>query len=142
MNRKMYFLFVVVLLAVIFTGCGSRDISLHQSADAVDKIELLYSPFHEYEVLYTLTDEEISGCMEKVSQLVLQKHTSPQDVGGSLILRITYSDGSVESLGSWSVSYESGGKLEHDGWYYVSQDDLYDLFSQYLEPSQLADLSV
>lgn len=131
---KLLYLFLAILS--ILTGCGKK-VSLHQRVDNIDQIEFIYSPYFQFEVLYTLSDDEISECVDEIRKLNLRRSSSPSDNGGTYIVKITYTDGSFDSLGSWSVSYTSGDIIEHDGWYYISKNDLYNLFSRYIDPAQI-----
>ena len=126
--------FVLALfLFVAFTGC-TQNLTLHQSQSDIVQIDLVYSPFGENEVLYTLGDDEISTFLDKLMALKLHKASSPQDIGGTLSIQIIYANTSVEILGTASVGYlPQNGPMEHDGWYYLMYDDLYALFSEYID---------
>lgn len=128
-----------LLLLGICTGC-TQKIALHQPESEIVQINLVYSPFNEYEVIYTLEGEEIAPFLDALLDTKLHKNLSPHNIGGGLIAQIVYSDGSVELLGSWSVGYCSNGELEHDGWYYVYEKELYELFSDYVDLSRLPNI--
>lgn len=134
--KQIRLIILIILLALLTTGCEHR-INLHQPLEEINHVELVYSPFGENQVLYTLESDEIESFFDSFLQIKLHKHLSPQDVGGSLIVRIVYSDDSVELLGTSSICYETGEELIHDGWYYLSHNDLYSLFSQYIDLSIL-----
>lgn len=134
--RKALFCIVFLLMMLPLSGC-TETVTLHQSSDNVAKIEFLFSPFYQFQVFHTVPENSVMDCMEDIAQLKIHRNGSPADVGGTYIIKITYADGSEESLGTWSVSYVSGGVTDHDGWYCVSAEDLYDLFSKYMEPAQI-----
>jgi len=123
-------------MLLLFTGCSSK-VSLHQPVEEIVRIDFLYSPFNEFEVLKTLSIDEISACIEDILQMNIHRNSSPSAAGGTYIVKITYSDGAVEFLGSWSVSYTYGEVTEHDGWYFISEDDLHDLFAKYINSFQI-----
>lgn len=134
--KRMKVLFLLIFFLLTMTGC-TQSIVLHQPESEIIRIDLVYSPFGEEEILYTLTGEEIPGFLDELLELKLHKNASPQNIGGGLIVRIVYSEGSAELLGTASVGYMDGGALEHDGWYYLDGEDICDLFSEYVDFSQL-----
>ena len=134
MRKYIIFLLLFITALSLFGGC-STDVMLHQPVEEIVQIDFLFSPFSQSEIFYTLTTDELSSCIEDILQLKLHKSRSPSDSGGTYIVKITYSNGAVETLGSWSVSYTYGGEIEHDGWHYVSKNDLYELFTQYIDPA-------
>lgn len=136
MKRFTVCCYLLLLPLFFFTGC-SEKVTLHQSAEEIVQIDLIYSPFNQFDVLYSLSDEEIKECAEVIQNLDLHRNRSPSGNGGTYIVKIVYSDGAIESLGSWSISYVSDGNTEHDGWYYVSKDDLLQLFTRYIDPDQI-----
>lgn len=138
---KKYILFVILIMIVlVFALNRGETVTLHQSVEEVVKVDFMRTHNYDERMIYTLAEEEIPDCMESVLKLPIKKSWSPEQPGGHYIIQITYADGSVESLGNWSVSYLSGGELEHDGWYYVPKDDLYALISQYVAAEKLAEL--
>ena len=136
MKRFTVCCYLLLMSLYLFTGC-SEKVTLRQSAEEIVQIELIYSPFNQFDVLYTLSDEEIKECAEEILNLDLHRNSSPSGNGGTYIVKIVYSDGAIESLGSWSISYVSDGNTEHDGWYYISKDDLLQLFTRYIDPDQI-----
>jgi len=135
-NRNIMIIMFVVL-SMILSACSDNTVVLHKTENEIVQVNLLYDAFGENELLYTLQDNEIASFVKTVSNIKLHKNLSPQDIGGSLIIEIVYSDNSCEILGDCSIGYLSNGTLEHDGWYYVSDDDLYDMFSVYIDISLL-----
>lgn len=136
MKRTKVLIFVFFLL-ITLTGC-KQNITLHQPKSEIVQIDLVYSPFGEKKILFTLTDDEITSFLDRLLALKLRKNSSPQNMGGGLFAQIIYSDASVELLGSASVAYlPHGGLMEHDGWYYLLYDDLFALFSEYIDFSNL-----
>lgn len=130
--KRIKTLILILLLLAVTTGC-TQDIVLHQPESEIVQIDLVYSPFGENQILYTIMGEDISGFLDNLQELRLYKHTSPQNIGGSFFVQIIYADDSTELLGTASVGYISNGVLEHDGWYYLSYDDLFTLFSEYTD---------
>ena len=133
-HLKIFFLLFVLVITT--TGC-KQEIALHQLESEIIQIDLVYSPFGENEILHTITGEDISDFLDGLLELKLYKNSSPQNIGGGLIVQVVYSDGSVELLGTSSVGYISDGVVEHDGWYYLDGEDIGDLFSKYVDISQL-----
>ena len=139
--KKYILLVILIMIVLVFSLNRGETVTLHQSVEEVVQIDFLYKPSHQAEVVYTLTDEEFPGCIDTILELPIHKSWQPNDIGGTYIIQITYSNGDVEILGSLSVGYYSGGTLDHDGWYYVSEDDLYELFSRYLDAEGLAKIA-
>ena len=134
--KRIIILFLLLFFLIAITGC-TQSITLHQPESEIIQIDLVYSPFGENEILHTITGEDISGFLDDLLELKLYKNSSPQNIGGGLIVQVVYSEGSVELLGTSSVGYISDGVMEHDGWYYLDGEDIGDLFSEYVDISQL-----
>ena len=135
--KHIKILFLLFVLVITTTGC-KQEIVLHQPKSEIVQIDLVYSPFGEHKTLLTLAEEDYSVFLDGLMELKLHKHTSPSNIGGALYVRILYADESEEILGTWSVGYISNGILEHDGWYYIPNDDLHALFSKFTDiPSSL-----
>jgi hypothetical protein len=137
--KRVKLLVLGLLLMTAISSCAQK-LSLRQPRSEIVQINLVYSPFNEYEVIYMLEEDEIVPFLDVLLDTKLHKNLSPHNVGGGLIVQIVYSDGSVELLGSWSVGYWSNGKLEHDGWYYVYEKELYELFSNYVDLTRLPNI--
>ena len=132
--KRRQILLILLLVIVAATGCA-QPIALHQPESEILQIDLVYSPFGEQEVLYTLAEEEMGPFLDALFELNVYKSWSPQNIGGTFTVCITYKDGSAEILGNASIGYLSNGTLEHDGWYSLSSDDLRSLFTEYADLS-------
>lgn len=144
MRKLILFLIAALTLQAFFAGVrflSSKKISLHQPEEEIAKIELGYSPWYEDRILYTLDKEEYDVFLESLTKIRWFKSTSPQGDIGSLHVQITYSDDSVEMIGVYSSCYKSAGIHDHGGWYYIPEEDLYELFSNYCDLSALPYLS-
>ena len=115
----------------------AKNISIHQPAEEISQIEFGYSPRGENLIIYELDETEHMLFLDSLLALKRFKRSSPSGHHGSLYVQITYNDGSVEILGSSSLRYMSGELEEHDGWYYLMEDDLIKLFSKYTDLSKL-----
>ena len=135
MKRIIVYILILLLVAAIASCARScvQDISLSQPVDQIEQIELVYSPWRENKILYALTEEEIEPFLESLFSYKLHKCNEPRDIGGSLYVKICYSDVDIEIIGTSSVGYTSDGELVHDGWFYISYDDIEELFSMYVE---------
>lgn len=146
MKKTICVLFVLCILFSL-TGCADKsfsigplfgkEIALHRPAEEISQIEFGYSPWDEDLIIYKLDEEEHEAFLVSLLDLKLFKRSSPSGHHGALYVQITYSDGSVEILGSSSLRYTSGETEDHDGWYYLMEEDLYELFSQYTDLSAL-----
>lgn len=106
-----------------------------QPDPAIKQIDLGYSPRRENKIIYTLEPDEIDEFLNELRSIKLRKNTSPKGEYGTLYVQITYSDGAVEILGSLSCFYFKENTKQHDGWYYLLEDELYSLFSKYVRIS-------
>lgn len=127
----------ILILCLLFLSRYSNHekLSLRQSNSEIKQIDLGYSPWRENKIIYTLEPAEFDGFLNELHAIRLRKNTSPKGEYGTLYVQITYSDGAVEILGSLSCFYFKEDTKQHDGWYYLLEDDLYTLFAQYINLS-------
>lgn len=137
-KKKVIWLLFVVLLVVCILSANNishrnNRVVLHQAREAIVNIELGYSPWRENEIIYSLDKDEFDVFLNALDNLKCYKNSSPRGEHGSLYIQITYIDNSIEILGSSSFRYMSSEIEEHDGWHYLLEEDLFALFSQYLD---------
>ena len=141
LSLRRLFILSLFVLALWFVCSNihllfAKNISIHQPIEEICQIEFGYSPWDENLVIYKLDATEHDMFIASLLELKCFKRSSPSGHHGSLYVQITYYDGSVEILGSSSLRYMSGKQEEHDGWYYLMEEDLYELFSQYTDLSK------
>lgn len=140
--KKVFLCFLGALLLLIaffsFLSPNSRkkQLTLMQPDVEIKQIDLGYSPWRENKIIYTLKPGEFDEFLNELRSIKLRKNTSPKGEYGTLYVQITYSDGAVEILGSLSCFYFTEDTKQHDGWYYLLEDDLYSLFSKYVNLSR------
>ena len=114
---------------------------LHQSQDEIVRIELLDTHTYSEDSLYILQDSEIQDFLVRLESVKFKRYISdPQHHYGILAIKIVYRNGYYDILGMVINSYCTPDRenLATDGWYYVSnQEDLVNLFSQYIDASCL-----
>ncbi len=137
-RKKVIWLLAIVLLVVCILSVNSifrrnNRVVLHQAREAIVNIELGYSPWRENRIIYSLEKDEFDVFLDALDKLKCYKNSSPRGEHGSLYIQITYIDDSIEILGSSSFRYMSPQIEDHDGWHYLLEEDLYALFSQYLD---------
>ena len=145
--KKLFCISLILCIFISLSGCAAsnigihslfgKDISLHQPMEEISLIEFGYSPWDENQIIYELSETEQEAFLGSLLSLKCHKRSSPSGHHGALYIQITYDDGSVEILGSSSLRYISGEHEEHDGWYYLMEEDLYTLFSEYTDLSAL-----
>ena len=132
----IYISILILCLLFLFRFSSQEKISLRQPDSEINQIDLGYSPWRENKIIYTLEPDEFDGFLNELCSINLRKNTSPKGEYGTLYVQITYSDGAVEILGSLSCFYFTEDTKQHDGWYYLLEDDLYSLFSKYVNLSR------
>lgn len=136
--KKVFLCFLGALLLLItffsFLSPNSRknQLTLMQPDAEIQQIDLGYSPWRENQIIYTLDHDEFDGFLKELRSIKVRKNLNPKGEYGSLYVQITYADGAVEVLGSLSCFYFKGDTKQHDGWYYLLEDELYSLFSKYV----------
>jgi len=136
MKRRRVVIIVIVLL--MLCGCVPKIYPpcLTQPLENVKSIELLDTKDYQETVLYTLTDEEYAPFWSKLLQIPFGRcFNDPPTWHGILAVRIIYSDGCIDILGTdINSSYDAAGKPMRTGWFYLQdEDDFVALFSQYIE---------
>lgn len=141
--KKRVVIFLIVFVIILFFLNGlEKEIELHQPMEEITQIDLLYSPWNEFKVIYTLDEEEIPDFLDAFLKLRLHKGTSPEGIYGTLIVQLTYSDGAQELFGTGTIYYYPDGRIKdahsehvHGGWYSLYTEDLYNLFCNYKDLS-------
>lgn len=141
MRKKVIISCILVCLLLSACSVFTKELTIHQTPDQIQTVELVVNKTNleengTKEVVYTLTDSEIEPFVQSLLSLKYHKHTSPRGTYGYMFIVITYSNGAVERIGASANSYTSD-TLEFDGWYYVSYDQLRELFLNYVDESVL-----
>lgn len=129
----MRYLYAALLCVFLLCGCVHQT-PLHQTADNVVQIELLdrrASP--ELASTCTLAGEQAQNFMEDLEKLKCIKRSQPTDDTNVLEIRIYYSTGDMDLLGSGVNGYLEDGEIQISGWYYYSEEDLQSLFAAYMK---------
>lgn len=141
--------FIVYVIAALILQCllanlpwfFSKKIVLQQPMEKISRIDLMYGLQTRKRSLCTLEGAEIDDFLDSLMKLRSIKHFVPQGEDGDWYVRIVYFDGSVEILGNISFRYITADSVEHNGWYHLDEEDLYKLFSEYVDSSKLPSLS-
>lgn len=129
-------LLLIALLSFLSPNSRKKQLTLMQPDTEIMQIDLGYSPWRENKIIYTLEPAEYDGFLNELHSIRPRKNMSPKGEYGTLYVQITYSDGAVEILGSLSCFYFTEDTKLHDGWYYLLEDELYSLFSKYVNLSR------
>lgn len=138
MKRKR--IVVTMIFLLILCGCGRKTYSacVNQPIENVASIELLDTKDDEETVLYTLSDSEYASFWSQFKQISFSKYyNDPPTQYGILAVKITYSDGCVDIIGTdINCYYNAAGKGMRTGWYCAVNDgDFVSLFEQYIDAS-------
>lgn len=128
-------LLLIALLSFLSHNNRKKQLTLMQPDSEIKQIELGFSPWRENKIIYTLEPDEFDGFLNELHSIKVRKNMSPKGEYGPLYVQITYTDGAVEILGSLSCFYFTEDTKQHDGWYYLLEDELYSLFSKYVNLS-------
>jgi len=109
---------------------------VHQEVANIESIEILDTSLRQEDVLYTLEDSQIQPFMDVLLGMKSARYVNdPPDRYGDYAVRITYLDGSIDTIGTLICAYHSpDGRDESYGWYYVDRDKLMDLIDDYVDP--------
>lgn len=138
---------IVLSFSMILIGChkNERTVSLSFSTEDIECIELMHDQSayiaDDWEVLYTLQNNEIDEFTKVLCGLKVKKYWSPSGGLGRIFVCISYKDGSQDMIGVGAFKYiSSTGEVEFDDWHYVYYYDMYDLFSKYIDEAELPSL--
>lgn len=144
MKRKLKIIGIGLLIIVSILFWGSWLLNLFgitkyepptsQSPDSIIQVDFLEAESDGFRVLHTLPAEEIPPFLEAFFNLNARRYANdpPADFWGHT-LRICYSDGGFDLLGTIVAFYSaSGERLPTNGWYYLDAGDLDELFENYI----------
>lgn len=127
---------------LILHGCQQESYSIQPKQDLAQITAISFvdntcadgaAPHQERLVLQTV--EEIDGFIRNLQNVVCRKvHNDPPTSYGYLYIKIQYSNGDAEFLGTDSLVYEcANGEIQKNanGWLYVDMDSMIALFFQY-----------
>lgn len=140
---RVKFISIMILMSVLLLGCTKQTCMeyIRQPKENVEKIELIYNEKgNESTVLYTIEDDELEDMFIKLAGVSMGKHREPHGSLGYLAIGLYYYDGDVELIGTQASAYLSDGnesEKELDSWHYISYSEVYELFSQYIEPEMM-----
>ena len=143
---KLRALSFVLLSCMLLMGCSNVSCVeyLKQSTENIIGIELIYNQTGEKrEVLYTLTDEQLSDFIMKLSELRIGEHREPHGSLGYLVIELIYKDGSIQKIGTQSSKYinaQETDDAQFDDRHYIRYSEMYELFSQYVGDEVLSAL--
>ena len=137
----------MLLVAMFCVGCQSnqKTVSLKYSIESISNIELVYDKSYyesdDWEVLCELASDDVGKFVEELCGIHVKKPWNPGGSLGYLFVRIQYSSGEQELIGTEAYEYiSSSGESKFDGWHNISYDDMYNLFSEYVEDAELPSL--
>lgn len=148
MNNKNIALLIVILLVVFAAFCGCQKKTyvypLEQDLDNVEKVELCRYTYHTSDPLISsiavLDNSEADSLLQNLGTLECYRHFGDhtQDFG-EIVVKITYTDGQAEVIGSWNTGrVDTEGKLWLTG-YYFDEEAWKALLLKNISPDILAD---
>lgn len=128
MKRQLTLL--LIALSLLLCGCSGKP-PLHNTSNAITRIELYEKNQDEYQIIYELSGENVALFMNQLLDLQCTKRLHPVEGWGTLVIYIYYQDGYVDILGSHTNGYIKNGEIVVSGWYYYDEDSLRQLFEDY-----------
>ena len=133
---------ILIILTVVLCGCvpKSHTACLNQSLEAVSKIELYGTKDDKHILLYTLKESEVAVFWSEVEAFEFHRyHNDPATAYGALFVKIYYSNGYTDIIGTEINGYYSPtGESVPVGWYYLAdRNDFVFLFGRYIEDFML-----
>ena len=127
----MRYHFVILLCLLFLCGCAQQA-PLRQSEENIVKVELIdRRDSSAPNLLATLSGEQVKCFIEDLNKIKCFKRAQPQEKTNNLEIRIYYSTGEMDFLGSGTNGYLANGKFETSGWYYYHENELAILFDSY-----------
>ena len=116
-------------------------VPVHQSVEEIQYIELLDASRREPKVLKTFEGTEIDGFMEQLLAMKAGRYVNdPPTEHGPLTVKICYTDGASDYIGSDICQYMTASGVEKSrGWYYIGRDAMKKLFLKYVDAGVLPD---
>lgn len=136
---KKMLIFLSVLMCLLFSGCARTEypLPLHQPLENISSIELSDHTSGERVILKLLTDGDIYPFAVEMQHLQCFRYINDPPVeNGFLTIYIYYKNGDIDILGTDICDAESSENY-HEGWYYIEPKGMWELFSNYVEHSQL-----
>ena len=126
-------------LVVAFSGYAFPA-PVHQEVSNIASIEILDTSLQREDVIYMLDNSEIQPFMDILLEMKSARYVNdPADRLGDFTVKITYSDGYTDFIGTEICAYYSpDGRDESRGWYYVDDEKLMDLIDDYIDPADYA----
>ena len=144
-NRRLIVklcLFALVLgMQFVFSGClgglnSPRPVPMHQNLQNIAKIELIWTSSGGEECSHVLDESKVPSFVEGLSNMdAFRYFNDPASKYGDFAIEIYYKDGFFDVIGEDINDYfsSSGEKVQNDGWYYLRESDLKELFSKYID---------
>ena len=132
-------MFLSVLICLLFLGCTRTEypLPLHQPLENIGSIELCDHTSGARIILKKLTDDDVYPFITEMQQLRCFRYVNDPPVeNGFLTIYIYYINGDIDILGTDICDAESS-KNYNEGWYYIETNGMWELFSDFVEHSQL-----
>ena len=128
--RRWFFAVLVCILTISLLGCAAEP-PFKQVQESIERIELVEVIRGEETLRCILTGTKIDQFMDKLHEMTCYKHLSPQAELGQYQIRIYYSNGETDIIGSTANAYTENSELVIHGWYFYKEEDLRELFAVY-----------
>lgn len=137
--KKMFLLFLVLILSINCTGCEQAiySVQLKQSTDQINSITFVdvFGTDVPEIVCEIESDSAILDAVADIQNLDVGRYfNDPATSYGYLYIEIRYKNGDVEIIGTGMFDYTSiDGTIDesYGGWYYVDLDSMRALFTKY-----------
>ena len=133
---KCICVFALVLTMLFTTGCTEKTYPppTKYTIENVLRIELLDTSSNEEILLKTITEDELKVFWDSFIQIEFRRYLNdPPTQYGAKAVRIVYSDGWEDIIGTDINGRYKDGKSQAVGWYYLADADAYkNLFANYL----------
>ena len=141
---------IVIAVLIVLIGCLGQylivsffnqaiPLPLHQGVTDVTRIELYEYSFshHVLTPVAVLEDHAFVEFWDDLQQVECKKHvTDPHTTYGELVIRITYHDGSIDTLSTEICTYYHNGTEVYYDRCNLNYDNMLALFLQYTESYQ------
>ena len=133
----------VCLAMLLLCGCSRmpKTYPFENKDQPIASVELLYypwyedesKPFMEFEIIRTLSEDEIPDFMNELYSLETKKATpTPPGNYGAYIARVNYENGDAEYFGTMHIEFVAYGEEPFAvGYYYFPGEEFDKLFFQY-----------
>ena len=136
-------LIIICMLLALLSGCSVKpnEYPFENRNESIASVELLYypwiaderKPFMEFQLIRTLTVDEIPEFMDKIYSLETKRvRPTPPSNYGLYIARVCYENGDTEYFGTRHIEIVKAGKEAYAVGYYVFTGDAFEkLFLEY-----------